>query len=283
LDKGFAHLREHKVYFKVLYRWIKEGRMPSVRLIHWNAEEAEERAKILQAIGYEVGYKLISPAGLRELRENPPDAVAIDLSRLPSQGRDLGMNIRKYKSTRHVPLIFIGGESKKVKGIKKVLPDAIFTNWNEIQHSLEYAIANPPSDPVTPESVFDVYKGTPLKKKLGLKPNTVVALISAPDGFVETLGSLPDGVTLREQVRGCVDLALWFTVSKEDLEKRIERMAEFIGEGHLWILWPKKASKVETDLTQVVVRKVGLDSGLVDFKICSVDATWSGLCFTRRK
>ncbi len=256
--------------------------MPSIRLVHWNAEEAEERAKILKARGYEVVHKLMDPGSLREMRENPPDAIAIDLGRLPSQGRDLGMNIRKYKSTRHVPIIFIGGEPEKVKGIRKVLPDAVYTNWEQIEHSLEYAIANPPSDPVTPESVFDVYKETPLKKKLGLKPNTVIALIGAPDGFLEILGSLPDGVTLREQARGRVDLALWFTKSRTDLEKRIERMAEFIGEGHLWILWPKKASKVETDLTQVVVRKVGLDSGLVDFKICSVDATWSGLCFTRR-
>jgi hypothetical protein len=262
---------------------MKGDSVPLVRLIHWNAEEAEEQAKILKAIGYKVVYKLIDPAGLRDLREHPPDAFAIDLGRLPSQGRDLGMNIRKYKSTRQVPLIFIGGEPEKIKGIRKVLPDATYTNWDEIQHSLEYAIANPPSEPVIPESVFDVYKGTPLQKKLGFKHNTIVALINAPRDFDETLGELPEGVTVRKQARGRVDLALCFADLKADLEKRIERMTEFIGEGYLWILWPKKASKVETDLTQVVVRKVGLDAGLVDFKICSVDETWSGLCFTRRK
>lgn len=257
--------------------------MPFIRLIHWNANEAEERAKILHAIGHEVVHKLMNPAGLRELRENPPDAVAIDLGRLPSQGRDLGMNIRKYKSTRHVPLVFIGGDPEKVKGIKKVLPDATYTSWEEIEYSLEEAIANPPSDPVTPDSIFDVYKGTPLQKKLGIKPNSVVALIGAPEGFEGTLGELPEGVTVRRKARGRADLILWFTKSKRVLKKRIERMADYIGEGYLWIIWPKKASKVETDLSQVVVRKIGLDSGLVDFKICSVDKTWSGLCFTRRK
>jgi hypothetical protein len=108
-------------------------------------------------------------------------------------------------------------------------------------------------------------------------------LLAAPEGFDEILGELPEGVTVRRQARGRTDLALWFTKSKRDLEARIERMAEFVGEGHLWIVWPKKASRVKTDLSQVVVRKIGLDSGLVDFKICSVDDTWSGLCFTRRK
>jgi hypothetical protein len=257
--------------------------MPLVRLIHWNAEEAEERANRLQAVGYEVVYALMDPAGLREMRKNPPDAIVIDLSRLPSQGRDFGMSIRKYKSTRHVPLVFMDGDPEKVKKVKSVLPDAIYTNWSKIQASLEGAIANPPSEPVTPESVFDVYKGTPLQKKLGLKPNSVVALLGAPDGFDETLGKLPKGVTARRQARGQVDLALWFVRSKADLEKRIKKIAEVVGEGYLWIIWPKKASKINTDLSQVVVRKVGLDSGLVDFKICSVDSTWSGLCFTRRK
>jgi CheY-like chemotaxis protein len=256
--------------------------MPLVRLVHWNAEEAEERAKILQAFGYEVVHKLMNPSGLRELRENPPDAIVIDLTRLPSQGRDVGMNIRKYKSTCHVPLLFVGGDLEKVNGIKEIFPDATYTDWNGIRDTLEYAIANPPTDPVRPESVFDVYKGTPLQKKLGLKPDTVVALLDAPEGFGDVLGEMPDGVTIQRQARGYADLTLWFTKSKENLERQIEHIAEFIGEGHLWIIWPKKTSKVKTDLTQTVVRRVGLDSGLVDFKICSVNAIWSGLCFTRR-
>jgi hypothetical protein len=263
---------------------LKKGsQMTLVRLIHWNAEEAEESAKRLQAVGYEVVHALMDPAGLREMREKPPDAIVIDLSRLPSQGRDFGMSIRKYKSTRVVPLVFVDGDPEKVKKVKTVLPDATYTNWDKIQSALENTIANPPSDPVTPESVFDVYKGTPLQKKLGLKPDSVIALLGAPVGFDETLGKLPKGVTVRRQARGHVDLALWFVRSETDLKKRIEKMAAFIGEGYLWIVWPKKASKIKTDLSQVVVRKVGLDSGMVDFKICSVDETWSGLCFTHRK
>lgn len=257
--------------------------MPSIRLIHWNEEEALERAQRLQALGYEVEHKLIDAAGLREIRENPPDAVVIDLGRLPSQGRDMGLTLRKYKTSRHVPLVFVDGDPEKVEGVKKILSDATFTIWKRIQKDLENAIANPPSDPLTPKSVFDVYKGTPLPKKLGIKPESVVAMIGAPEDFEATLGDLPEGVTLRWQAPGHPDVTLWFVKSEKEIQDRIQRMGEFIGEGTLWIIWPKRASKVKTDLSQVVVRKIGLDSGLVDFKICSVDATWSGLCFTRRK
>ena len=257
--------------------------MPRIRLIHWNAEEALERAQRLQAFGYEVEHKMMDASGLREIRENHPDAVVIDLRRLPSQGRDMGLTLRKYKTSRTVPLVFVGGDPEKVEGVKKILPDATFTHWRRIKKDLENAIANPPSDPVTPKSVFDVYKGTPLTKKLGLKPRSVVAMIGAPEDFEATLGDLPEGVTLRRQARGRPDVTLWFVKSEKEVQDRIQRMGEFIGAGTLWIIWPKKASKVKTDLSQVVVRRIGLDSGLVDFKICSVDATWSGLCFTRRK
>lgn len=86
-----------------------------VRLIHWNAGEARQRAEILRAAGYEVFYKMQDgPAFLRDLRESPPTAVVIDLSRLPSHGRDMALGIRGSKATRLVPLVFVGGELEKV-------------------------------------------------------------------------------------------------------------------------------------------------------------------------
>ena len=75
----------------------------------------------------------------------------------------------------------------------------------------------------------------------------------------------------------------WFTKSRKDLDSRIERLGTLAGKDGLWVVWPKKASGVKTDLTQAEVRRVGLASGLVDYKVCSVDATWTGLRFTRRK
>ena len=127
------------------------------------------------------------------------------------------------------------------------------------------------------------YSGTPLPKKLGIKAGSVVALINAPERFEETLGELPEGVLLHRQSASDSNVTLWFTRSQAELEGGIEAMTTFADKGGLWILWPKKASGVVSDLSQTVVRRTGLNAGLVDFKVCAVDKTWSGLRFSRRK
>jgi len=257
--------------------------MHRVRLIHWNAGEAEERAGRLRSAGYEVVHEMLDPAGLRELRGDPPDAVVIDLGRLPSHGRDVAMGLRKYKATRHVPLVFVGGAPEKVARIKELLPDALYSTWSEIRSSVERAIANPPADPVVPRSLLAGYSGTPLPKKLGIKANSAVALVDAPAGFEETLGKLPEDVVLSGQISDRPDVTLWFIKSRDDLECGIQQMSATAGAGRLWIVWPKKSSGIVSELSQAVVREAGLAAGLVDFKVCAIDAIWSGLCFTRRK
>lgn len=257
--------------------------MTRVRLIHWNASEAEERAKSLQAAGYEVDYGVLNSARLRKLKENPPNAVIIDLSRIPSQGRDVALGIRMYKATRYVPLVFVEGVPQKVARVKEQLPDAVYTTWDEIDSALAHAIAHPLADPIVPKSLMDGYSGTPLPKKLGIRANAVVALVNAPEGFEETLGELPEGALLCREIRDQPDVTLWFTRSREELQRRVEQMGEYAATGGLWIAWPKKSSGVVSDLSQTVVREVGLAAGLVDFKVCAIDATWSGLRFTRRK
>jgi len=253
-------------------------------LIHWNASEAAARTARIRAAGYRVAGGPLDPAGLRAVKEDPPDAVVIDLTRLPGQGRDLGLALRKAGSTRRVPLVFVEGDPAKVAAVRRQLPDAVYATWRGIRGALRRAIAGPPVAPAVPESSLAGYSGTPLPKKLGIKAGSVVALVGAPAGFLETLGPVPEGVTLRRQARGRADLILWFTKSRADLDRRIERLGGLLGPGDgLWIIWPKKASGVKTDLTQTVVREAGLASGLVDYKICAVDATWSGLKFARRK
>ena len=256
--------------------------MHRVRLIHWNAVEAGKRAAQLLAASYDVACERPSATVLRELRENPPAAVVIDLTRLPSQGRDMGLLLRKYKTTRHVPLVFVEGDADKVARIQALLPDAVYTTWSRIRSALKRAIAHPPAQVIAPKSTFAAYAGAPLAKKLGIKANSVVALVQAPQDFAKTLGELPAGVTLRGQARGGCDLIIWFATSRADLERRIERMRSLVGKGGLWIAWPKKASGIATDLSQVVVRQIGGASGLVDYKVCSIDATWTGLRFARR-
>ncbi len=257
--------------------------MKRVHLIHWNAAEAAERKKRLRSAGYRVVGGLPTPAIYKELRRKPPDALVIDLSRLPSHGRDVGIALRSFASTRHVPLVYVEGEPAKVSAIRKKLPDATFTTWRRIRGSLKSAIASPPAEPVRTASVLAGYSGTPLPRKLGIKPGSVVGLVGAPRDFAETLGELPEGAKLRRSAAGAKDLLLWFTRSRRDLEGRIGKMAAAIGKDGLWICWPKQASGVKTDLREGDVRRTGLAAGLVDYKICAVDATWSGLRFARRK
>jgi hypothetical protein len=128
------------------------------------------------------------------------------------------------------------------------------------------------------------YSGTPLPKKLGVKAGSIVALVGAPEGFLDTLGPLPGGATLRRGTRGPFSVGLLFVRSRAELARRFPAAAKAMGSpGALWIAWPKKASGVVTDLDENVVRAVGLAASLVDYKVAAIDATWSGLCFARRK
>jgi hypothetical protein len=253
-----------------------------IRLIHWNATQAKERASKLETSGYDVDSAPVDAASMKSLRSDPPDLAVIDLSRIPSQGRDVGIWLRKTKATRSVPIVFVDGDAEAVTSARKHLPDATYTSWGRISSALERASVDQPENPIVPKSTMAGYSGTPLPKKLGIKPNSVVALVSAPPDLDATLGDIPEGVTLRKSARGECDLALWFTKSRSDLERRVDRMGSFAKDG-LWIIWPKKASGVVTDVSEQVVREAGLAAGLVDYKICAVDETWSGLKFARRR
>ena len=128
------------------------------------------------------------------------------------------------------------------------------------------------------------YSGTPLPKKLGIKADHCVALVNAPPGFASSLGELPAGVGLDDQPgEGRYDVILLFVRSRDHLGKRFRLWAKRLTPaGGLWVAWPKKASGVETDLTENVVREIGLETGLVDNKVCVVDEVWSGLRFVIR-
>lgn len=128
------------------------------------------------------------------------------------------------------------------------------------------------------------YSGTPLAKKLAVKDGHRVLLIKEPDGFRDLLDGLPDGVTFSTRAAGAFDTIVFFTKSRRELERRIPAMEKALVErGGLWISWPKKASKVPTDMTEDVVREVALPRGLVDVKVCAIDEIWSGLRLVRRK
>jgi len=164
------------------------------------------------------------------------------------------------------------------------------------------------------------YSGTPLPKKLGIKAGMTVALIGAPPGFARTLGELPDGAKLRAGARGKPGLVIWFVGSAPELGWEIRRISAFASEAPLWIAWRKKTSpegsrasrspgstgrreaskagsvdkaprragdaagaKRSAGPSENAVREAGLAAGLVDYKVCAIDAAWSGLLFARRR
>jgi hypothetical protein len=122
------------------------------------------------------------------------------------------------------------------------------------------------------------YSGTQLSTKLGIKESHRVAFPSAPDGFRRLLGKLPKGVVVRSRVRGPLDVIVFFTKSRAELERRLPPLRRAMDPaGGLWIAWPKRASGVDTDMTEDVARDLGLANRLVDNKVAAIDETWSGL------
>jgi hypothetical protein len=125
------------------------------------------------------------------------------------------------------------------------------------------------------------YSGTPLPTKLGIKPGQRLVLLGAPDGFEL---ELPDGVGVRRRAGGKADVIVSFHTSRAQLEARLPALRAMMEPAAgLWIAWPKRASKMETDITEDVLREIALPTGLVDNKVCAVDERWSGLRLVIRR
>jgi hypothetical protein len=127
------------------------------------------------------------------------------------------------------------------------------------------------------------YSGTPLPKKLGIKPGFRVSLVDAPPEVHAELDSDLAACTLAGENKPPVDFAMTFTKSKIVLTKEFKRISKQLSPaGMFWVSWPKKSSGVATDLDENIVRQIGLAAGLVDVKVCAVTEVWSGLKFVRR-
>lgn len=121
-------------------------------------------------------------------------------------------------------------------------------------------------------------------RKLGIRDGSRVAVLGAPDGFARTLGPLPPAAEVRHRARGPLDVVLLFVRRRAELERRFPRVMEALDRaGGLWVLYPKKASDVAGDLDFALVQQVGLDAGLVDNKVASVDEVWTGVRFVIRR
>jgi hypothetical protein len=127
------------------------------------------------------------------------------------------------------------------------------------------------------------YSGTPLPKKLGIKPGTSVCVVDEPPGYRKWLSPLPEGVTFLSSPTAEVDLIHLFAKNRCSLAVELKRtLVSIRPDAAIWVSWPKKASKVVTDITDNVIRDLALPLGLVDIKVCAVSEIWSGLKFVIR-
>lgn len=127
------------------------------------------------------------------------------------------------------------------------------------------------------------YSGTPLVKKLGIKPGALLYVIEPPVEYFKWLGALPDGVSVKSKLAGELDFIHLFVKDRKTFQQFFLKSKKFLKkDGMLWVSWPKKSSKVPTDLDENNIRDFGLKEGLVDVKVCAVDDTWSGLKFVIR-
>ncbi len=122
------------------------------------------------------------------------------------------------------------------------------------------------------------YSGTPLVKKLGIKEGFQAVILNQPEGYMDYIGELPAGVIVKNKLSGTADFVHFFTSKKNEFEKKFSSLKKALKpDGMLWVSWPKKSSKIPSDITEDIIRKIALDGGLVDVKVCAVDEVWSGL------
>ncbi len=291
LSKAFVEIAKpaHYVFFQFCGTMgeaeptglIYSGGMPRVCHFHWKAEEAKPLMTVLQAAGFSVDYHE-RMASYREVRDQakPPDAIVIDLSRLPSHGRELGVFFRASKSTRHVPLIFVGGEPEKVERIRKLLPDATYTPAARIRTALKAAMRNPPTTPVRPAQMMERWGNRTIAQKLGIAKDSRVAVIDPPHGYAQSIGEIPEGADYIEDSTGNCTIALWFVHGVPEFHAALLRMRKLAAGSRLWILWRKNK---KDGLDGNMIRQSAADVGLVDYKICSFSESWSGMVFAVKK
>ena len=137
---------------------------------------------------------------------------------------------------------------------------------------------------MTERSAMSGYSGTPLQKKLGIKPPMTLVVIDAPEEYRSWLGKLPEGVAIAAASKGALQAVHVFVKTRIALEKHLTTFRKRLTQtGFVWVSWPKKASKIATDVTEDVIREIALPLGFVDIKVCAVSEVWSGLKLVIRK
>ena len=257
------------------------------------------RAKELKVLGYRV--TVVSESVRRWigfLGDLAPDAVVLDLDRLPSHGREVGLHLRASKTARYLPLVYLGGLAEKTERVRRELPDAKYADWSEAGAAIEEAVTSPPDRSARPAQRAGTSKDSDLAKRLGIRAGMRVVTWGDTDFLLELLGEMPDTVAVSNRLAGTKadGAVLWLCVARTaaELEEALDRLTLEPGsragasesaavKTAGWIIHPKQGSRLHTDFNQNDVRASGLARGWVDSKVCSVDADWSALRFTKRK
>jgi hypothetical protein len=256
--------------------------MARIRLLHWNASEAAKYLTALAAAGHTVQYEeAVDARSLRAWRANPPHAFVIDLSRLPAHGREFAIALRQSPATRVVPLVFCEGAPDKVEKVRALLPDAVYCEFSKLQSRVRKALATPPAQTAVPTPMMKRYAARTTAQKLGIAAGCTVAVTDPPRDYLAVLGVLPDGVQFVED-GGRGNIALCFVDDLPSLAARMSELRLLARTSKLWFCW-RKGKTAGRGISGSSIRATALAVGLVDYKICSLNAVWSGMLFALRK
>ena len=246
-----------------------------LRLVCWNPELERDRREALMAAGFQVDSKAVPPGKLMtHIRLTQPDCVVIDLDRIPSHGREVGTMLRTTKSTRAIPLVFLGGEPDKTARIRNELPDASFGSWARSAVVIRQAVRSWETPVIVPMQHMQRFGASSLDKKLGLKSGMQVALLGAPAIFSTLIAT---EIAAVDRISRNTELVICFIRSREDLEREMGFLALH---PPVWVAFPKGNA---AGFTQYDVRRLASASGMTDNKVCAIDGTWSAIRFARRK
>lgn len=258
--------------------------MARIQLLHWKAKEAGPYIERLKAAGHDVTHCAeFAPGLMRSWRESPPDAFVIDLSRLPSHGREIAGALRQSRATRQIPIVFCEGAEEKVARLRAELPDATYCGLKTLRSALRRALANPLATPVVPKPMMQRYAGRSVAEKLGIEESSAVALIDAPRDCPKLLGKIPKFIEFSDDCTEKINVILCFVQNAGLLQERLSQLRSCAARAKLWVLWRKGGSTARGEVTEQFVRECGIELGLVDYKICAVNEIWSALAFAQKR
>jgi hypothetical protein len=255
--------------------------IPRVRVFHWRAEEAGPLIDAVRSAGYSVDYpnaRGLAPP-FRTLRDSPPHAIVIDLTRLPAHGRNQAVAIRGQEPVRRIPLVFVDGDPAKVAKIRAELPDAIYTTRVKIGAALKRA--KPPANPASPP-----YSKRTTAQKLLIQERMGVAVIDAPFGYAQAVGPLPTGAWFEEEPGGALPVTLWFVRDPETYLGLLPRIRTLAAKTRLWIVYARQgvARKGRSEgVSALFVLDAARAVGLSPYKSCSINDSWGALLVGRSR